>query len=76
MALYYARRTRQLKMKKALYGVMAGYLCLLIPTTTVNILYPETIHGIPSIMCGFAVLLALILTLYVLPYVTTKKRRK
>jgi len=76
LAFYYARQTKQPKIKKALYGIMVGYACLLIPTTTVNIIDPETIHGIPSIMCGFAVLLALIVVLYVLPNVATVKHRK
>lgn len=53
--------------KSALYALMAGYLALLIPTTTVTILWDETIAAIPSIMCGFAVVLAGILTLKVAP---------
>ena len=38
-----------------------AYLAFLLPTTTINLLAPETLAGIPSIMCGFAVLMALIL---------------
>jgi hypothetical protein len=38
-----------------------GYLVFLLPTAFVNTIQPETTAGIPSIMCGFAVLLALIL---------------
>ena len=53
--------------KAALYALAAGYAALLIPTTTVNLLDPATVSGIPSIMCGFAVILALILTLKVVP---------
>lgn len=53
--------------KSALYSLMAGYLALLIPTTTVTILWNETMAGIPSIMCGFAVILAGLLTLRVAP---------
>lgn len=53
--------------KAALYALMAGYLCLLIPTTTITILWNETTAGIPSIMCGFAILLATLLTLKVAP---------
>jgi len=46
---------------------MAGYLALLIPTTTVTILWNESMAGIPSIMCGFAIILAGLLTLKVAP---------
>ena len=62
----------------ALYALAAGYAALLIPTTTVNLLNPATISGIPSIMCGFAVVLALILALKVVPayYGKDKKRGK
>lgn len=53
--------------KAALYALMAGYLGLLIPTTTVTILWNESTAGIPSIMCGFAIILAALLTLKVAP---------
>ncbi len=61
------------RIKQALYGLAAGYLVFLLPTTTVNIIDHATIAGIPSIMCGFAVLYALILALWILPH--TAKRR-
>lgn len=51
----------------ALYALAVGYLAFIVPTTLVNIVDPSTIAGIPSIMCGFAVLLALALTFIVLP---------
>lgn len=47
--------------KSALRMVILGVFSFLIPTTIVNILYPETTGAIPSIMCGFAVLWAIIL---------------
>lgn len=53
--------------KGALYALMAGYLALLIPTTTVTLLWNETTAAIPSIMCGFAIILATLLTLKVAP---------
>lgn len=53
--------------KAALYALMAGYLALLVPTTTVTLLWNETLAGIPSIMCGFAIILAGILTMKVAP---------
>ena len=59
---------------KALKWLLAGYLVFVVPTTFVNIINPNTIEGIPSIMCGFAVLLAVILLLKVSPLVLTRKK--
>lgn len=53
--------------RSALYALMGGYLALLIPTTTITLLWNETLAAIPSIMCGFAVILAGLLTLKVAP---------
>lgn len=51
----------------ALYALAAGYAAFILPTTAVNLVDPSTIAGIPSIMCGFAVILAVILTGVVMP---------
>ena len=61
------------KRKKALMGMAFGYLVFIIPTTFFNLVDPSTIKGIPSIMCGFAVLLAAALIFIVLPN-SSKKR--
>lgn len=55
------------KRRRALEAFVAGYVLFMLPTTVVNTLNPDTIKGIPSIMCGFAVLLALVLVFWVLP---------
>ena len=44
--------------KKALFYLGIGYASFILPTTAVYWVDPTTISGIPSIMCGFAVLLA------------------
>lgn len=62
--------------KAALYSLMAGYLALLIPTTTVTILWNESTAAIPSIMCGFAIILAALLTLKVAPESIKLKRNQ
>ncbi len=69
-----ASRTTKRKVRQSLYGMIAGYLVFLLPTTIVNTLDPSTMHGLPSIMCGFAVLYALILVGYVLPGAAKTKR--
>jgi len=58
---------------QALTWMMLGYLMFLIPTGIVNMLDPKTIYGVPSIMCGFAVLYALTLAFAVLPRVVKRK---
>lgn len=50
-----------------LRAMIIGYLVFLVPVATAMMIKPETRRGIPSIMCGFAVIFALILTLYILP---------
>lgn len=71
-----ARNISKSNQKRALYALAVGYLAFILPTTAVNIVDPVTIAGIPSIMCGFAVLLALILTFFVLPRYYSSKQSK
>lgn len=63
------------RIKSALYALALGYVSFLLPTTTVNIIDPSTISGIPSIMCGFAVILAFVLVSQVLPNSVRLKRK-
>lgn len=53
---------------------LAGYLSFLLPTAITNTVNPTTISGIPSIMCGFAVIYALIMALYMLPRLQAGKK--
>lgn len=55
------------KKRKALRAVLLGNLLFILPTCFFIIIDPTTIKGIPSIMCGFAVILALTLVVKVLP---------
>lgn len=55
------------KVRQQVAALIIGYLVFLIPTGIANTVKPETRAGIPSIMCGFAVLFALILVLYITP---------
>ena len=57
----------------AVQGLILGYLVFLVPTALANTFRPQTRAGIPSVMCGFAVLMALILTFYVTPRVAEAK---
>jgi hypothetical protein len=53
--------------RQILTYIIFGYLVLLIPTGMVNALNPQTIDVIPSIMCGFAIIYALVLAFGVAP---------
>ena len=76
-----ANRTKKPKEARALRSLAAGYALFMIPTITVNLLDQNTISGIPSIMCGFAVVLAFTTVFFVAPNVVkfrnnTKLREK
>jgi len=64
------------KAKRALHAFIAGYVLFMLPTTVVNTVSPSTIAGIPSIMCGFAVLLALVVSFWVMPLVGEQRERE
>jgi hypothetical protein len=74
LSLYWAKSAKE-KPRKALCWLALGYAAFIIPTTAVNLVAPETISGIPSIMCGFAVLLALVLLFGVLPSAGLKRQK-
>jgi len=62
------------KIREALTFQVFGYLSFILPTGIVNAMHPETIRGIPSIMCGFAVIYALILVFAITPRVLQQRR--
>lgn len=59
--------------REALILFIVGYLALLLPVSVTNNIKPETLEGLPSIMCGFAIILATILTFGVMPKVGKRK---
>lgn len=73
MCLYFSIRAK-LRTRQALMYQAFGYLVLLLPTGMVNALKPETIDGIPSVMCGFAIVYALVLVFGIAP-VMLKSRK-
>ena len=56
-------------LRKALVWLVIGYLSFMVPSLAVFLLNPQTAAGLPSIMCGFAVLMALTLLFKVAPLV-------
>ena len=76
-ALNLSFNAKKIKIRRALRWHAFGYAALLVPTTTVNLLDPATIAATPSIMCGFAVIMAIVIGFKVLPNVLlTNKNTK
>ena len=73
IAFKYGEKAKNKHQKESLYAMIVGYMVFLVPTATANTISPSTLAGIPSIMCGFAVLFALILFFYVIPRVSKPK---
>lgn len=53
--------------RQRLYWMTVGYLAFLVPMSIAYLLIPATRAAVPSIMCGFAVILAIILAWKVVP---------
>jgi hypothetical protein len=53
--------------RSLLYWLLGGYATFIIPTAAVYLISPAARRGIPSIMCGFAVFLAIVITFFVYP---------
>ena len=66
-AFIFARQLKKGPQKLALYWFIAGYASFVIPATAIWIFSASAARGLPSIMCGFALVLAVILTLRVSP---------
>ncbi len=71
-----ARGKASRRQLQTIQGMIVGYLMFLVPAALANVVSPASRRGIPSIMCGFAVLFALILGLYVLPRAAAAKPRQ
>jgi hypothetical protein len=61
---------------KAIQALIIGWLVFIVPTAIANVVNPETRQGIPSIMCGFAILFALILSFYIMPQIGKPKHHE
>jgi len=58
---------RQTRSRKTLRWLIAGYMSFMAPMGIVYLFVPETRNAVASIMCGFAIALAIILGLKVVP---------
>ena len=75
LSLFLAYRATKEHIRKALLLQTVGYLVFLLPTTIANTVSPSTISGIPSVMCGFAVLYAFILVAGIMPIYSMGDKR-
>lgn len=76
LCIRFSENLKDDKSKKALLLFGLGYATLLVPTATLNLLKPETLSGVPSIMCGLAIVLAGILTFSVMPLIAKQRTVK
>ena len=71
-SLYFSIKSTT-RVRQALIYQAAGHLNFLLTTGIVNVVNPQTIEGIPSIMCGFAVIYALVLVFGIVPLMLRKR---
>jgi hypothetical protein len=55
--------------RRGLLWMVTAYLAFSVPTLIINLMIPATKAAVPSIMCGFAVVFALIIGLKVAPLI-------
>ena len=70
----WAKKTSDKKQAKALRSFAIGYLVFIVPTIVVALINPAARAAIPSVMCGFAVMLSFALIFGVLPNAGMQKR--
>jgi hypothetical protein len=57
------------------HWLLTGYAVFIVPVALLTVLHPDTTRAIPSLLCGFAILLAIILGARIAP-LTLEKRDK
>lgn len=73
LSLYWSFKTDDKRQAWALRWLTVGYVVFIMPTIIVAIIDPHVDNSIPSVMCGFAVMLALVLIFAVIPLAGTKR---
>ncbi len=74
--VYYLRSKVSAPNKLAVKWFIAGYFFFIAPVAFLNVLHPDTGQAIPSILCGFAVTLALVLVAKIAPLYLVKNNRQ
>lgn len=73
LSLYWSFKTDDKRQAWALRWLTVGYVVFILPTIVVSLVDPHVDNSIPSVMCGFAVMLALVLIFAVIPLAGTKR---
>lgn len=73
LTLYLSIKQDNKRKRKSLIWLLIGSLSFLIPTGVIYFTVSEAANTIPSVMCGFAVLYAIILTFAVVPLASPSK---
>lgn len=60
-------KTASTRIRKALQAQVISYAAFILPTSLIRLVWPHTAQGMPSIMCGFAVIFAIALVWKVMP---------
>lgn len=66
LAWWLARKQKQ-QQRESLWLLIVGYLVFIVPTALLNTIRTQTIEGLPSILCGFAIFYAFIIVAGILP---------
>jgi hypothetical protein len=69
-----AKGKAAVKQLQTVQALILGYLIFLVPSALAMIIKPDSRQGIPSVLCGFAILLALTLVFYILPRAGTVRK--
>lgn len=70
--LKYKTSTKQIK--KNIRWLILGYFIFILPVAIISITHPDSRQAIPSILCGFAVLFAIVLVTRIAPNVLKKSK--
>lgn len=76
LLLRFIAQAKKARVRKALMAQLVGYFVFIIPAVIANLVWPATVNGNPSIMCGFAVIFAMILTFKIMPLEREKAATK
>jgi len=71
--VYYLRTQDDDKNKNSVQWFLAGYAFFIVPVAILTVIHPDTRYAVPSILCGFAITLALVLVAKIAPLSLQKK---
>lgn len=69
----YLVKSRDVSSRSAARWLLAGYAIFIVPVAVLTVLHPDTRQAVPSLLCGFAILLAIILGVRVAPLALKKR---